>query len=241
MLSVCGGWSWSVAFASRLPATTFFGPDDGGETDPYSSSVLPTALVDSLPSTGGWRTAFVPSVKYFSTLRVGRAVSFPREQRLTDRIGRFVAVDGGVVRVADRDRERLLEAEVGAAWIVDADADRVRVLHLVVETDRALQLRARDLEAARVAEGSRAAGRQERERVGLAAVRIADLREVADQAAARLVLVDVVVVERDVGRRLVHVRDRDRELLVEGERAAGRQERERVGLAAVRIADLHVH
>src|SRR5207248_11224995 len=75
----------------------------------------------------------------------------------------------------------------------------------------------------------RAAGGQQRERVGLATVRIADLREVADEAPARLVLVDVVVAEGDVGRRLVHVRDRDRELLVEEERAAvGRAYADRV-------------
>src|SRR5204863_2629498 len=95
--------------------------------------------------------------------------------------------------------------------------------------DRALQLRARDLEAARVREAPGTAGGQQRERVGLAAVGIAYLRQVPDCTAAGLVLVDVVVAERDVGRWLVHVRDRDRELLVERERATvGRTEADRV-------------
>src|SRR5207237_5950087 len=97
------------------------------------------------------------------------------EQRVAGRVGRLVAVDRRVVHVVDRDRELLLEAQVRAARIVHADADRVRVLDLVVEADRALQLRAGDLEAARVGEAARAPGGQQRERVGLAAVRVADL------------------------------------------------------------------
>src|SRR5205807_9719006 len=54
----------------------------------------------------------------------------------------------------------------------------------------------------------------------LASVRISERRQVSDRTAARLVLVDVGVTERDVARRLVDVRDRDRELLVEVQRAA---------------------
>src|SRR5437667_410443 len=66
MVNVCGGWSSSVAFASRLPATTFFGADDGDGTEPYSSSVFPTAFVDSLPSAGGSFTLLIEIVNCLS-------------------------------------------------------------------------------------------------------------------------------------------------------------------------------
>src|SRR5437588_809720 len=66
MLSVCGGWSSSVAFASRLPATTFFAADDGDGTEPYSSSVFPTAFAVSLPSTGGSFTLLIAIVNCLS-------------------------------------------------------------------------------------------------------------------------------------------------------------------------------
>ena len=80
IVSVCGGWSSSVAFASRLPATTFFAADDGDGTEPYSRSVFPTAFVDSLPSTGGSFTLLIAIVNDFSKLRLGLPGSFTRTQ-----------------------------------------------------------------------------------------------------------------------------------------------------------------
>ena len=80
IVSVCGGWSSSVAFASRLPATTFLAADDGDGTEPYSSNVLPTALADSLPSTGGSLTLLIAIVNCFSKLRFGLPGSLTRTQ-----------------------------------------------------------------------------------------------------------------------------------------------------------------